>query len=179
MAARKLRVATPDTDDALQRVQDGFEEATGLSVEPEFQEIEHGALIIEMVIDDSPNFEFVAPNPTLVTRAVERSDVDMDVLSTWIEDGADSPGTPLPLEGIVRPFGPDAPEVAERAARDRIATAIWHRSGSSRPGRWQLAVPFSRADRSTYIAISERTGYQRRFGAHEVTGLRDYLRVAI
>jgi len=52
--ARKLRVATPDSSVALRLVQVGFEEVTGLFVEPELQEVDRGELIVEILVEVPP-----------------------------------------------------------------------------------------------------------------------------
>ena len=49
----KLRVAIPDGKNALQVVTAEIEEATGIGLEPEFQEVDQGDLVVELRLADS------------------------------------------------------------------------------------------------------------------------------
>ncbi len=180
-AARKLRVAIPDSADALRLVQDGFEEITGLSVQPEFQEVDHGELIVEVLVDDPPLIPAVSPSVALVSRAVERSEFDMSVLSSWVEERPDFLRSGLPVSAVADPFREAGHGAVDRAARDELATSVWcpHPAGGGQraAGVWQLAVPFRRLDHSTCIASSERAGYPYRFSSHDALGLRAFLEI--
>jgi hypothetical protein len=180
-AARKLRIVTRDDDEALARLQDGIEEATGLAVEPELQEIEHGALIVEVVLEEPSSYPVTPPAPALVTRALETSHLDVDVLSSWVEERSGGPARPLRMTDSAEPFSRPENRALDRAAVDDVATAVWHPPAPSggRSGVWELAVPFRRADRSTCIALCERDGYSYRFSTEEVARFRDYLESAV
>jgi len=179
--ARKLRVATPDSSDALRLVQDGFEEVTGLFVEPELQEVDRGELIVEILVEVPPLIPVVGPTTELVSRAVERSEFDMSVLSGWIEERPKSFPTMLPITAMSELSTTTDHEAVNRAAHDELATSVWchDTDEAGEPGVWQLAVPFCRKDRSVFVALSERRGYPYRFSHQEVVGFRSYLEMAM
>jgi hypothetical protein len=76
----KLRVVVPDGANALRVVTTEIEEAAGIALEPELQEVDGGDLVVELRLADSSICD-----PKLVVRAVERLSDDLEVLSTWQE----------------------------------------------------------------------------------------------
>jgi hypothetical protein len=88
---------------ALNRIQDTFEEVTGLTVEPELQEIDNGELIVEVSVGDSPLIPRVLPSTKVVSRAVDRSEFDVSVLSGWVEERPKTVRARLPITSIVHP----------------------------------------------------------------------------
>lgn len=178
--ACKLRVATPDSPDALLRVQDAFEETAGVWVEPQLQEIDRGELIVEVLVSDRPLIPLVTPSTRLAAQAVGGSDVDVSVLSAWVEERPESIRTkPLRVTSVEDSVGRSDCEAIERATQDDVATAVWCptavRGGTGDSGVWQLAVPFYGPDWSSCVAVSERSGYPYRFSSDDALGFRTYL----
>lgn len=156
----KLRVAIADGEDALQVVTAEIEEAIGIGVEPEFQEIERGDLVVELRLADPS-----VPDSRLVAHAVERLSGDIEVLSAWQEVPLIRDPTPTTSQSVFAGTEGAMPEVAQRAIRDELPTATWKSS-------WQLAVPVQRGDGQVFVGVQDRQGYSRRFGLHEVNALR-------
>jgi hypothetical protein len=114
----KIRIATPDTDDALGNVKVEVERATGFAAELEFQEIDCTDLVVELRLADSN-----AVQPGLVARAVERSACDLEVLSAWTEVPLDRHPTPPLRQTLLSATDGPMPPFAQRALRDELPTA--------------------------------------------------------
>jgi hypothetical protein len=165
-AQNKLRVATLDTDQAVNIACSDVESAVGLRVRAEFQEIEGRNLIIELNLGDGAE---LSPHPSRLAAEVDRAVANMEVLSSWKES---TPPAPLPRycpEVLGVGYEP-LPHVALRALDDDLPTAKWDRSDSS----WHLAVP-SLCFGKSIIAMSYRSGYSHRFTAHDAAALRSGL----
>jgi hypothetical protein len=162
----KLRVATLDTDRAINIACSDVESAVGLRVKAEFQEIEGRNLIIELRLGDEAD---LSPHPSRLASTVDKAVANLEVLSSWKEtSSADPPPRYCP---DVRGVGYERlPHVALRALADDLPTATWDRSDSS----WHLAVP-SLCGGTTIIAMSYRCGYSHRFTAHDAAALRSGL----
>jgi hypothetical protein len=163
----KLRVAIPDRDNALEVVTTEIEEATGISVAPEFQEIDRGDLVVEVRLDDAD-----AADAELVAHAVERLSGSVVVLSSWQEVATPAPTTALASQSVFVGAETPMPEVARRALQDDLPTAKWPSNVGDPKGYWQVAVPFHRHDGEVVVGFQQRSGYSRRFGTHEVAALR-------
>jgi hypothetical protein len=167
----KLRVAVPDGANALRVVTTEIEEATGIALEPELQEVDGDDLVVELRLADSSICD-----PKLVVRAVERLSDDLEVLSTWQE--ASPPRDPAPVTSQSVFAGPDVamPEVALRAFRDGLPTAQWPGTFRVPVGEatacWQLAVPMRRSNGQVVVGVQRRSGYSHRFGVGEAKALR-------
>jgi hypothetical protein len=167
----KLRVVVPDGANALRVVTTEIEEATGIALEPELQEVDGDDLVVELRLADSSICD-----PKLVVRAVERLSDDLEVLSTWQE--APPPRDPAPVTSQSVFAGPDVamPEVAQRAFRDGLPTAHWPGTVRVPAGEpkacWQLAVPIRRSDGRVLVGVLQCGGYSHRFGLHEAKALR-------
>ena len=167
----KLRVAVPDGANALRVVTTEIEEATGIALEPELQEVDRGDLVVELRLADSSICD-----SKLVVRAVERLSDDLEVLSTWREAPPPRDLTPVTSQSVFAAADLAMPEVAQRACRDDLPTAQW--PGTSRVpvdaprACWQLAVPMRRSNGQVLVGVLERSGYSRRFGVHEAKALQ-------
>ncbi len=173
-AASKLRVATADAPDALDLMKVGVETATGFAVEPQFQEIDCGDLVVEMRLTDSQ-----AAAPQLVARAIERSACGIEVLSTWKEASPTRAPAPVSSGQVFDVLEGPLPKVARRALLDDIPTAQWRgrAGGAARADRsyWQLAVPVVRSDGQSIVGVHRRQGYSLRFGVHDAGAVREGL----
>ena len=160
----KIRIATPDTDDALGNVKLEVERATGFSAQLEFQEIDHTELVVELRLVD-----WNSVRPGLVARAVECSTRDLDVLSAWREESFNCDPTPPLRQTVLNPSNDPMPAVARRALRDGLPTAQWLSidGDSTEAGQrqWHLAVPMVRSDGqsvvgSDRVALDTRPGHR-------------------
>jgi hypothetical protein len=167
----KLRVVVPDGANALRVVTTEIEEATGIALEPELQEVDGGDLVVELRLADSSNCD-----SRLVVRAVERLSDDLEVLSTWQEAPPTHDPAPVTSQSVFA--GPDVamPEVALRAFRDRLPTAQWPGTFRVPVGEatacWQLAVPMRRSNGQVLVGVLQRSGYSHRFGVREAKAVR-------
>ena len=167
----KLRVAVPDGANALRFVTAEIEEATGIALEPELQEVDGGDLVVELRLAD-----WSICDSKLVVRAVERLSDDLEVLSTWQEAPPPRDPAPVTSQSVFASTDVAMPEVAQRAFRDDLPTAQWPRSsrvpGGEQKACWQLAVPMRRSNGQVLVGVQQRSGYSHRFGVHEAKALR-------
>jgi hypothetical protein len=167
----KIRIATPDTDNALGTVRVEVERATGFAAELEFQEIDRTDLVVELRLADAD-----AVQPGLVARAVERSTADLEVLSAWTEVPLSrGPNPPLRQTLLTANDGP-MPAFAQRALRDELPTAQWL-SIDGDPAevgqcQWHLAVPMIRSDGQPVVGLRHRRGYSLRFNPLDAAAAR-------
>lgn len=167
----KIRIATPDTDDALGNVRVEVERATGFAAELEFQEIDCTDLVVELRLADAD-----AVQPGLVARAVERSTRDLEVLSAWTEVPLHRDPTPRLRQTLVSASDGPMPAFAQRALRDELPTAQWlsidgdpAEVGQS---QWHLAVPMIRSDGQAVVGLRHRRGYSLRFNPLDAAAAR-------
>jgi hypothetical protein len=165
-AKRMLRIATPDTANAIDFACCDVESAVGLQVRAEFQEIEGGNLIIELQIGDEADF---TPHPSRLASVVDKAVSNVEVLSSWTESSAPEPAPRLCLDIFGVGFEPLS-QVAQRALDDDLPTAKWDHSDTS----WHLAVP-SVCGGKAIVGVSNRGGYSHRFTAYDVAALRSGL----
>lgn len=163
----KLRVAVTDGSQALQFVTSGIEDATGVAIEPEFQEIDRGDLVVELRLPSAN-----VADAKLVAHALDYLSDDLVVLSSWQEEPRPASASPLISHSVFVGAGTPMPDVARRALRDDLPTAKWPTRVGELKGYWQVAVPFHRSDGEVLVGFQRRRGYSRRFGAHEVKALR-------
>ncbi len=162
-ASNKIRIATPDTTNAVKLACSEVASAVGLAVHAEYQEIEGTCLILELRVGE----QGVEPrSPRRMTMAVDRAAADVEVLSAWNE----------PVTALLAPRYSDdvlgvrfdtMPPLAQRALSDDLPTAQWDRADTS----WHLAVPSACADQPI-VALSHRRGYTRRFTSLEAAAIR-------
>ena len=162
----KLRVAVPDGLQALQVVTTGIEEATGVCIEPELQEIDRGDLVVELRLTDA-----AVADARLFANTVEHLSEELVVLSSWQEVAAPALATPMASQHVYVGTEAAMPDVARRALRDDLPTAKWPSGAGELKGFWQVAVPFRRKDGEVLVGVQQRRGYSRRFGAQEVKAL--------
>ena len=165
--ARKLRVAIPDGNQALEVMTTGIEEATGHFIEPELQEIDRGDLVVELRLANADDAD-----ARQLTNTIDHLSHDLVVLSSWNEVAVPTPSTPMPSQSIFVGAETAMPEVARRALRDNLPTARWPSGSGELKGFWEVAVPFHRHDGEVVVGFQQRRGYSRRFGAHEIQALR-------
>jgi hypothetical protein len=167
----KIRIATPDTDDALGNVRVEVERATGFAAELEFQEIDCTDLVVELRLADAD-----AVQPGLVARAVERSTRDLEVLSAWTEVPLHRDPTPRLRQTLVSASDGPMPAFAQRALRDELPTAQWLPidGDPTEVGQcqWHLAVPMIRSDGQTVVGLRRRRGYSLRFNPLDAAAAR-------
>lgn len=162
-ATNKLRVATIDTEHAIDIACSVVVSAVGLPVRAEIQEIEGRSLILELQFG---NQSVHTPHPSRLARAVDNAAGDVEVLSSWTEPACPEPTPKRCLQVIGVGYEP-LPQVARRAVDDDLPTANWDRSDSS----WHLAVP-SVCNDKPIVGMSHRRGYSHRFTAHDAAALR-------
>lgn len=167
----KLRVAVHDGADALDLVKVEVEGATGLAVEPVFQEVDRSELVVELALPDSG-----AVAPDHIISAVEASVSELDVLSTWTEAPGPAFPTPIASETVFDAVDDPLPEVARRALRDELPTAEWLPSirdiGGGDRSYWALAVPLLLPERPAVVGVRRRWGYSLRFSALDAASAR-------
>lgn len=162
----KLKIALEDRIDALQLVREEMYEVTGITAEPEFQEIDRpGELLIEVRLRDAEEY-----SPTEVAKMVSSEAQHFQVLSAWTE-----PSKPVLRRAVqcqvVDLFDCDVPDLALRAHRDGLPTARWCHPSPAQTPHWLLAVPGINADRKAVVGICRRAGHYYRFAASEATSL--------
>lgn len=162
----KLKVAVEDRADALHLVRAELYAATGLTAEPDFQEIDHpGELLVEVRLQDAGGY-----TPTQIAKMVASESQDLHVLSAWTE-----PADPVLSRRVqcrvIDLLECEVPDLALRAHRDGLPTARWHGSSPTQTPHWLLAVPGIDADRKGVVGICRRTGYYYRFSASEARSL--------
>jgi hypothetical protein len=161
--SNKIRIATPDTANAVKLVCSEVASAVGLAVHAEYQEIEGACLILELRVGE----QGVAPaSPRRMTVAVGRAATDVEVLSAWNEPETASPAPRYSQDVLGVRFDP-MPPLAQRALNDNLPTAQWDRTDTS----WHLAVP-SACAAQPIVALSHRRGYTRRFTSLEAAAIR-------
>ena len=174
MADNKLRVAIPNSTHALDLVKAEVQRATGFAVEPEFQEIDHSALIVEVRLAESDSAQ-----PGDVARLVEGTAPELDLLSPWRESPFPCAAVRVSNEAVLDAFDDSMPPAARRALRDDLPTAEWLSVKSDTTGQtqshWLLAVPLVSVSTPTRIYIRRRAGYALRFGAHDAAAARSRL----
>jgi len=177
----RLRVALEDRADALQLVRRELYDATGLTPEPDFQEIERpGELLIEVRLHDADGY-----TPAEVARMVTVGSPHLDVLSAWTEPVEPveaveaveavkavepAPRQPLPSR-VIDLLQCEIPDLALRAHRDSLPTARWHHPSFTNTSHWLLAVPGMDSNGQAVVGICTRTGYYYRFSASEASSL--------
>jgi hypothetical protein len=162
-ARNKIRISTSDTADAVNVACSEVGQAVGLSVQPEFQEIEGACLILELRL----GAEAVDPvPPSLLAADLDKASSHVEVLSAWNEDVTVGPSPRFSPHVLGQRFD-DLPPVAERALRDNLATAQWDRGDTA----WHLAVP-SVCARQQIVGLSHRNGYTRRFTSLDVAAIQ-------
>jgi hypothetical protein len=162
-ATNKIRIATADQSGAINLVCSEVESAVGMSVHPEFQEIEGDCLILELRLGDGAVH---TPLPTRLAMAVDHAARDVQVLSAWNEP-ASSELVPKDCQNVLGVLFDTMPPVAHRALIDSLPTAQWDRSDAS----WHLAVPSVFATRPL-VGLSRRRGYTHRFTSFEAAAIR-------
>lgn len=142
----KLKVAVEDRADALQLVRAELYAATGLTAEPDFQEIDQfGELLVEVRLPDVGGYP-----PHEVARMVTSESGHLDVLSAWTERA--DPGLPRTVPcRVFDVFECEAPDLALRAHRDGLPTARWHHPSPTQSPHWLLVVPGIDADRKAVV----------------------------
>lgn len=161
-----LKVALEDQAGALQRVTDLLHDVTGLTAQPEFQEIDHpGQLLVEVRLPDAGGY-----TPPELAQRIRRRTRELHVLSAWNEPPGPLPSRTRPCQVVDVPED-RAGDLAVRAHRDGLPTARWHRSSPTQVSHWLLAVPGTDSDRRTVVGIWRRPGYYYRFSAAEATSL--------
>lgn len=160
----KIRVALDDCFDAIQLVRAAVCDATGLSFEVDFQEIERrGELVVELGLDDTGGY-----TPTELVKMVASGARHLEVLSAWTEPVVPVEDQPIRCL-VVDLLQCEIPDLALRAHRDGVATARWHPASPTQVPHWLLAVPGIDADRRAIVGIRRRTGYYYRFSASEAS----------
>jgi hypothetical protein len=162
-ATNKLRVATIDTEHAIDIACSVVLSAVGLAVRAELQEIEGGSVIIELQLG---NESVHTLHPSRLARAVDEAAADVEVLSAWKESACPEP-TPQHSPDVMRVGYETLSQLAQRACDDDIPTAKWDPSDSS----WHLAVP-SVCNGKPVVGMSHRRGYDHRFTTHDAAALR-------
>jgi hypothetical protein len=162
-ATNKLRVATIDTEHAIDIACSVVLSTAGLPVRAELQEIEGDSLIIELQLG---NESVHTPHPSRLACTVDKAAADVEVLSSWKESASPEP-TPQHCPDVMGIGDQQLPEVARRALDDDLPTAKWDRSDSS----WHLAVP-SVCNGKAIVGMSHRRGYDHRFTVHDAAALR-------
>ena len=151
-----------------------MQRATGFAVEPEFQELDHSALVVEVRLAGSDSAD-----PADVARVVERTSPDLDVLSTWRESSFSCQAARSADEAVLDAVGPSLPLAAQRALRDEVPTAEWLTANTDstawQQAHWLLAVPLVSVGVPTRVYIRRRAGYALRFGAHDALSARSTL----
>jgi hypothetical protein len=167
----KIRIATPDTDNALGTVRVEVERATGFVAELEFQEIDRTDLVVELRLADAS-----AVQPGLVARAVERSAHDLEVLSAWTEVALNRDPTPPLRQTLLSATDDPIPAFARRALRDELPTAQWLSMEDDLAAvgqcQWHLAVPMVRSDGQSVVGLRRRRGYSMRFNPLDAAAAR-------
>jgi hypothetical protein len=167
----KIRIATPDTDNALGNVRVEIERATGFAAELEFQEIDRTDLVVELRLADAS-----AVQPGLVARAVERSTHELEVLSAWTESPLTRHPTPPLRQTVLSATDGPIPAFAQRALRDELPTAQWlsmdDESAAVGQCQWHLAVPMIRSDGQPVVGLRRRRGYSLRFNPLDAAAAR-------
>ncbi|HEY3842177.1 MAG TPA: hypothetical protein VGL48_02910 [Acidimicrobiales bacterium] len=162
-ASNKIRIATPDTADAVKLACSEVSSAVGLAVHAEYQEIEGTCLILELRVGE----QGVAPSsPRRMALAVDSAATGVEVLSSWSEPVTTSP-TPRYSHDVLGVRFDTMPPLAQRALSDNLPTARWDRDDTS----WHLAVP-SACAAQPIVALSHRRGYTRRFTSLEAAAIR-------
>jgi hypothetical protein len=162
-ATTKLRIATIDSDHAIDIACLVVESAVGPPVQAELQEIEGGNLIVELELG---NEAIAATNPSRLASAVDKAASDVEVLSAWRESACPEP-TPQHCADVLGVGDEPLPEAAQRAIDDDLPTASWDCSDTS----WHLAVPAVCSGKAI-VGMSHRRGYSHRFTAHDAAALR-------
>jgi hypothetical protein len=162
----KIRIATADTTNACTLACSEITAAVGLTVHPEFQEIEGDCLILELRLGSETHH---AAPPKHLAAAVGNRAPAVEVLSAWNEHRSGQIRPKL-CRDVLGSLYDDMPNVAHRALDDNLATAVWVRSDSS----WHLAVPAS-CDAQPIVGLSHRRGYTHRFTSLEAASIRSGL----
>jgi hypothetical protein len=162
----KIRIATADTANACTLACSEITAAVGLTVHPEFQEIEGDCLILELRLGSETHH---AAPPKHLAAAVGNGAPAVEVLSAWNEHRSGQIRPKL-CRDVLGSLYDDMPNVAHRALDDNLATAVWVRSDSS----WHLAVPAS-CDAQPIVGLSHRRGYTHRFTSLEAASIRSGL----
>ena len=165
----KLRVQIPDEPEMLVSVQERIKGATGLTVVPELQEIDHADLVVEMRLPE------VHVAPGAVVDAVELASPEVTVLSSWRESPPVSTAA-VACETVFRAIDDPMPSVARRALHDELPTAQWLPSVGDVAGGdrsfWLLAVPLFRPFVPPIVGLHRRRGYTNRFTPMVAASLR-------
>jgi len=163
MTTTKLRIATIDSDHAIDIACLVVESAVGPPVQAELQEIEGGNLIVELELGNETTTN---ADPSRLASAVDKAASDVEVLSAWRESACPEP-TPQHCPDVLGIGYEPLPEAARRAIDDDLPTASWDCSDAS----WHLAVPAFCSGRAI-VGMSHRRGYSHRFTVHDVAALR-------
>lgn len=167
MARRsKLKSALEERADAIQFIRTELYDATGLTAEPDFQEIDQpGELLIEVRLPDVGGYP-----PDEVAKLVTSESRQLGVLSAWTEQA--EPGLPRTVPScVVDVFECEALDLALRAHRDGLPTARWHQPSPMQSPHWLLIVPGIDAGRKAVVGTCRRTGYYYRFSASKARSL--------
>jgi hypothetical protein len=170
MTSCQLRIATVNDSHTVEAVSTQVRHATGLAVQPVFQEIDRRELIVELILNSVGSH-----SPGELARRIQSSAPNLEVLAGW-----------HPLEPPVssRPPRPDqlffsddvsVPPLARRAFDDLVATAGWQPTAGPDNSHWLLAVPVVGGDGRMVAALARRDGHYHRFSARDAATLRDTL----
>ena len=161
--AKKLRISTTDSSDAMEIACSEVESAVGVPVQAEFQEIDGPCLILELRVADGAAQTLHSDH---LAAKVEGSASKIELLSSWNETSVVRPKACFCHDVLGVEF--DAlPAVARRALQDRLPTAKWERLD----GSWHLAAP-AVCGEQVIVGLLHRRGYLRRFAALDVAALR-------
>lgn len=157
----RLRVALDDSPDALQLVTAEVHEATGLSAEVDFQEIDSpGELVVEVRLQTG------GYTTSEITKMVKNGAAHLETLSAWSEPTERTAHQALRCQTFDL-LQCEIPDLALRAHRDGVPTSRWHRASGTQTAHWLLAVPGIDKDRHAVVGVNRRNGYYYRFSASE------------